>query len=168
MAVADMNHILSDEEFMLGLLLDEEKDIAKQWKINSYGDLIIGKYKYDFLNKLLGAERTIAFESLMIRLIRYLSGHKQNKNELALKGMSEDFTNEIFHQNRRDEVVEMVFSYYRFGRNTGYFDNPEQFQSWISANGQKSSPQNFTSGVGFRDSSGQIAILLPDLKQFNL
>lgn len=162
-AVADMKYILADDQFMLNLLVDEEKKIAKHVSLNSDGSITIGKTKYGWLNRLLGAERTIGFDDFVLRLIDFMAGHISNRNEIAKAGMSQDFIKQRFGQYDRDEIVEMVFAYYRFGYKTGNYHNPEEFQKWISQGNQQPGIQPIQAYGAVRDQLGGVAILIPDI-----
>lgn len=166
-AVADMKYILADDQFMLNLLVDEEKKIAKHIGLNADGSITIGMTSYKWLNRLLGAERTIGFDDFITRLIDYMAGHVNNRNEIAKEGMAQDYIKQRFGRNDRDEIVEMVFAYYRFGYKNGKFHNPEEFQQWMTNGNQQQHATPWINSYGvIQDPMGDVAILIPSLNKF--
>lgn len=160
-AVADMKYIIGDDDFMLKLLVDEDRKVSKYIFLNADGSITIGKTSCRWWNKLLGAERTIDFDSFMLRLIDFLSGHQSNRNEIARAGMAQDFINERFGRNNKDELVEMVFTYYRWGYKNGNFHSPEAFQQWISKGSNTQVVDALSNFSAVRDPMGGVAILIP-------
>lgn len=166
-AVADMKYILADDQFMLNLLVDEEKKIAKHIGLNDDGSITIGLTSYKWWNRLLGAERIIGFDDFITRLIDYMAGHVNNRNEIAKEGMAQDYIKQRFGRNDRNEIVEMVFAYYRFGYKNGNFHNPEEFQKWMTNGNQQLKNETLLKSYGvIQDPMGDVAILIPNIKNF--
>lgn len=162
LSVADLNHMLSDDTLVDAILTDENKEFAKYKKLNKNGSLTLGKTKWTFWNKLLGGEWTVSFETLIIQIIKGLTGHHNNKNEEVLAGMSADFCQNMFREYKKNELVEMVFAYYRFGNKTGYFDknvNPPTFQDWLNAGSKVKQDFGSAGFAAVHDGVGTIGLI---------
>lgn len=156
LAIADLNHMLSDEPLREAILKDEEKKLHKSWKVQKDGSLLLGQTSFPrWVNRLLGGDRLMSFDELTIKIIIYMKGHPTTSNKEVVQAMAQDWAKERFGTSNKNEIIEMLFAFHRFGSKTGLLeDNPNAFESWINRPTRMNEKVTVVPGIALKDGLG--------------
>lgn len=112
-AFRDLSYMTSDKELIMSLLETDEKELAKNITINKDGSITLGKTSYRWINRLLGAEKTLSPEMICLRLIRIVTGYGGSRNDAAYKDLCQRFS-EYYKDGNYSLAISAIFVAYRF------------------------------------------------------
>lgn len=112
-AFLDLKHMFSDENFVT-LLFTDEKEIAKNIKVNPNGSVVLGKTKYEIINRLFRDEKTLSPSDICIRIIKIITGKGGTRNSEAFKSLIEDLTIAL-DRGDYSYAITRIFIAYRLG-----------------------------------------------------
>lgn len=112
-AFRDLSYMVSDKELIMTLLETDEKELAKHIVVNKDGSITIGKTSYKWINRLLGAEKTLSPEMICLRLIRIITGYGGSRNDAAYKDLCQRFS-EYYKDGNYNLAISAIFVAYRF------------------------------------------------------
>ena len=112
-AFLDLKHMFSDENFVT-LLFTDEKEIAKNIKVNPNGSVVLGKTKYEIINRLFRDEKTLSPSDICFRIIKIITGKGGTRNSEAFKSLIEDLTVAL-DRGDYSYAITRIFIAYRLG-----------------------------------------------------
>lgn len=74
-------------------------------------EIILGKTRFDWWNRLVGAEKRIALETFALKLIGILSQKVDNDNRSSIikQGLAGDVIDSLTRQGRSNDIVDRLF-----------------------------------------------------------
>lgn len=107
--------LLSDPTIKGNLIDDQKKELYKTITICENGDIILGKTRCLWWNRLIGDEKILSFTDFAFKTVAALSGQKSNVNDILLKGLSEEVIRKAILDDQFDMVVDRLFDAARYG-----------------------------------------------------
>ena len=104
---------------MLRLLLKDPKirsciiwdgETAKELLVKDNGDILLGRCKYGWVNRLFNSYKEIDFFTMASKIAVCITGSVKKINS-DLGGMFEEIINKVLITNNREQIIDMLFQY---------------------------------------------------------
>lgn len=105
--------MFSDDNF-INLLFTDEKEIAKHIKVNANGSVVLGRTKYEIINRLFRDEKVLSANDICIRMINIITGKGGARNKEAFKSLFSDLTMAL-DKGDYSYAITRIFMAYRLG-----------------------------------------------------
>lgn len=125
-AFNDLTHILADLEMRKKLFMSDGA-LAKNFKLQKDGSVVLGRTKYDFINRLFGDRKELSVTDLCLRIIDEISGKGRTRNKDAFRALNLDFIEKALENKRFDTAISRLFLAYRI-EFVGDFKEMEEYE----------------------------------------
>lgn len=111
-AFNDLSHIMADLKMRKKLFMSDGA-LANHIELKKDGSVVLGKTKYDWINRLFGDRRELSVTDLCLRIIDEVSGKGQLRNKDAFRALNLDFIEKALENKKYDTAISRLFLAYR-------------------------------------------------------
>lgn len=107
-----INIMFSDPSVMETLIDKSESNLWSKVSIDAEScEIVLGKTRYGWWNRLIGAEKRISIETFALRMISILKSraNKHQNGDVIAKGLADDIIEALDREGRSNDIIDRLF-----------------------------------------------------------